>query len=71
VPGDSGRGGGGGGGDASLAPDATPPPDAAPDAASGELTDKGYINQALARERRPAEMARLFAEAPDDGVMGF
>jgi feruloyl-CoA synthase len=45
--------------------------DGAPDAASGELTDKGYINQALARERRPAEMARLFAEEPDDGVMVF
>lgn len=43
--------------------------DGAPDAASGELTDKGYINQALARERRPAELARLFAEEPDDGVM--
>ena len=45
--------------------------DGAPDAASGELTDKGYINQALARERRPAELERLFAEAPDDGVMVF
>jgi hypothetical protein len=45
--------------------------DGAPDAASGELTDKGYINQALARERRPAELARLFAEEPDDGVMVF
>ncbi|HRD29644.1 MAG TPA: AMP-binding protein, partial [Caulobacter sp.] len=45
--------------------------DGAPDAASGELTDKGYINQALARDRRPAELARLFAEAPDDGVMVF
>ncbi len=43
--------------------------DGAPDAASGELTDKGYINQALARDRRPAELERLFAEAPDDGVM--
>ena len=43
--------------------------DGAPDAASGELTDKGYINQALARERRPTELARLFAEEPDDGVM--
>ena len=42
-----------------------------PDAASGELTDKGYINQALARERRPVELARLFAETPDDGVMVF
>ena len=45
--------------------------DGAPDAASGELTDKGYINQALARDRRPAELARLFAPAPDDGVMRF
>lgn len=43
----------------------------APDAASGELTDKGYINQALARDRRPAELARLFADQPDDGVMRF
>jgi feruloyl-CoA synthase len=45
--------------------------DGAPDAACGELTDKGYINQALARERRPGELARLFAEEPDDGVMVF
>ncbi len=45
--------------------------DGAPDAASGELTDKGYINQALARDRRPAELARLFAVEPDDGVMVF
>jgi feruloyl-CoA synthase len=45
--------------------------DGTPDAASGELTDKGYINQALARERRPTELARLFAEEPDDGVMVF
>jgi feruloyl-CoA synthase len=45
--------------------------DGAPDAASGELTDKGYINQALARDRRPKELERLFAEAPDAGVMRF
>uniref|UniRef100_B0SZE7 AMP-dependent synthetase and ligase n=1 Tax=Caulobacter sp. (strain K31) TaxID=366602 RepID=B0SZE7_CAUSK len=45
--------------------------DGGPDAASGELTDKGYINQALARDRRPAELARLFADEPDDGVMMF
>ncbi len=45
--------------------------DGAPDAASGELTDKGYINQALARERRPGELERLFADGPDDGVMVF
>jgi feruloyl-CoA synthase len=45
--------------------------DGSPDAASGELTDKGYINQALARDRRPVELARLFAETPDDGVIVF
>ncbi|KRA61559.1 feruloyl-CoA synthase [Caulobacter sp. Root655] len=45
--------------------------DGAPDAASGELTDKGYINQALARDRRPAELARLFAETPDEDVLVF
>ena len=45
--------------------------DGAPDAASGELTDKGYINQALARDRRPDQLARLFAETPDAGVMRF
>lgn len=45
--------------------------DGAPDAASGELTDKGYINQALARGRRPTELARLFAAEPDDGVLTF
>ena len=43
--------------------------DGAPDAASGELTDKGYLNQAMARSRRPAELARLFADAPDPGVL--
>jgi feruloyl-CoA synthase len=43
----------------------------APNAASGELTDKGYINQALARDRRPTELARLFAENPDAEVMRF
>lgn len=45
--------------------------DGAPDAASGELTDKGYINQAMARDRRPVEVARLFAAEPDDGVLVF
>jgi feruloyl-CoA synthase len=41
----------------------------APDAHSGEITDKGYINQALARARRPAELELLFAEAPDADVL--
>jgi feruloyl-CoA synthase len=45
--------------------------DGAPDAASGELTDKGYINQALARERRPAELARLFAANSDPDILTF
>jgi feruloyl-CoA synthase len=40
-----------------------------PDAHSGEVTDKGYINQALARSRRPAELERLFAEEPDADVV--
>ena len=43
--------------------------DDAPDAHSGELTDKGYINQALARTRRAAEVERLFAAAPDSAVI--
>ncbi|MDP1739339.1 MAG: feruloyl-CoA synthase [Caulobacter sp.] len=43
----------------------------APDAASGELTDKGYINQAMARDRRPAELARLFAETPGADILTF
>lgn len=40
-----------------------------PDAASGEITDKGYVNQALARTRRAADVARLFAAEPDAGVI--
>jgi feruloyl-CoA synthase len=43
--------------------------DGAPDAASGELTDKGYINQAMARDRRPGELERLFAAMPDPDVL--
>jgi feruloyl-CoA synthase len=41
----------------------------APDPLSGELTDKGYINQALARARRPAELERLFSTTPDADVV--
>ena len=40
-----------------------------PDAASGEITDKGYLNQALARNRRAADMERLFAETPDADIV--
>jgi feruloyl-CoA synthase len=43
--------------------------DAAPDPLSGEITDKGYINQALARSRRSAELERLFAVEPDPDVI--
>lgn len=36
---------------------------------AGEITDKGYINQRRVRERRAAEVARVHAGAPDDGVL--
>lgn len=42
-----------------------------PDAAQGEITDKGYIAQALARSLRAAEVARLFADPPPDDVLVF
>jgi feruloyl-CoA synthase len=41
----------------------------APDAHSGEITDKGYINQTLARSRRRDDIARLFADPPAEGVI--
>jgi len=42
-----------------------------PDVASGEITDKGYINQALARERRAFEVERLFANPADPDILTF
>ncbi len=36
---------------------------------ANEITDKGYINQRLALERRAAEVARLFAATPDPDVI--
>jgi feruloyl-CoA synthase len=42
-----------------------------PDANAGEITDKGYIAQALARSLRSAEVERLFAEPAGEGVMAF
>jgi feruloyl-CoA synthase len=42
-----------------------------PDAASGEITDKGYIAQALARSRRADSVTRLFADPPPSDVMVF
>jgi len=43
----------------------------APDPVSGEITDKGYIAQALARQRRTADIDRLFADPPPPDVMVF
>ncbi|MDB5482755.1 MAG: feruloyl-CoA synthase [Caulobacteraceae bacterium] len=41
----------------------------AADAHSGEITDKGYINQTLARARRRDDIARLFADPPGEEVI--
>jgi feruloyl-CoA synthase len=43
----------------------------APDPACGEITDKGYIAQALARQRRADAILRLFADPPAPDVMVF
>ena len=43
----------------------------APDPVSGEITDKGYIAQALARQRRADAIERLFADPPSSDVMVF
>lgn len=59
-----GRGSGGRVARALVLPDA-------PDAASGEITDKGYIAQALARSRRADAVQRLFADPPSSDVMVF
>jgi feruloyl-CoA synthase len=41
----------------------------APSIDANEITDKGYINQRLALERRRAEVERLFAAEPDAEVI--
>jgi feruloyl-CoA synthase len=41
----------------------------APSIDANEITDKGYINQRLALERRKADVERLFAAAPDADVL--
>ena len=41
----------------------------APSIDANEITDKGYINQRLALERRRADVERLFADKPDDAVI--
>jgi len=42
-----------------------------PDAPSGEITDKGYVAQALARSRRGEALVRLFSDPPPFDVMVF
>jgi feruloyl-CoA synthase len=41
----------------------------APSIDANEITDKGYINQRLALERRKADVERLFAAVPDADVL--
>ncbi|HEY2752090.1 feruloyl-CoA synthase [Phenylobacterium sp.] len=43
----------------------------APDAACGEITDKGHIAQALARSRRADAISRLFADPAPPDVLVF
>jgi feruloyl-CoA synthase len=41
----------------------------APSIDANEITDKGYVNQRLALERRKGEVERLFAAVPDEDVI--
>ncbi len=43
----------------------------APSIDGNEITDKGYINQRLALERRAADVARLYAARPDPDVIAI
>jgi feruloyl-CoA synthase len=40
-----------------------------PSVDGNEITDKGYVNQRAGLERRAADVARLYAEPPQDGVI--
>ena len=40
-----------------------------PSVDGNEITDKGYVNQRAGLERRAADVARLYAEPPGDGVI--
>ena len=42
-----------------------------PDIDSGEITDKGYLNQRRIIARRAALVETLYADAPDPSVMLF
>jgi feruloyl-CoA synthase len=44
---------------------------APPDPACGEITDKGYISQVIARQRHGATIRRLFADPPPAEAMVF
>jgi feruloyl-CoA synthase len=41
----------------------------APSIDANEITDKGYVNQRLALDRRKSDVGRLFAGEPDDDVI--
>jgi feruloyl-CoA synthase len=43
----------------------------APSIDANEITDKGYVNQRLALERRADDVARLFAATPDADVIAI
>ncbi|HEX2652867.1 MAG TPA: feruloyl-CoA synthase [Xanthobacteraceae bacterium] len=43
----------------------------APSIDANEITDKGYVNQRLALERRKLDVERLFAAKPDTDVIGI
>jgi len=43
----------------------------APSIDANEITDKGYVNQRLALERRQADIARLFAAEPDENIIAI
>jgi feruloyl-CoA synthase len=43
----------------------------APSIDANEITDKGYVNQRLALDRRAADVARLFAAQPDADVIAI
>jgi feruloyl-CoA synthase len=43
----------------------------APDPAAGEITDKGYLNQSAVLRQRMASVERLYADAPDAGVISL
>ena len=43
----------------------------APSIDANEITDKGYVNQRLALQRRAADVERLFAARPDADVIAL